>query len=142
MVPNNFFLIILLSWFSLKPFLKKWTLLNLDTEYFLIHSVLKALFAIITYKFIDKNNFKDIINIDKNQITNIIIISTISIIGGFYSYIYLKNYDVGYFKIMKKSGTLVFTVFFGCLFFGENFNNDKKTGLFFILLGIYLINIK
>ena len=140
MVNNNYNLAILFSWQSFKPFLKKMALLNLDTEYFLIHSIIRAIYAIITFKFIDKKQFKSIFQYKNFEVTKITIISIISIIAGYYSYSYLKLYDVGYYKMMKKSGTLFFTVLIGYLFFDEELNNDKKAGLLLIILGIYLIN--
>ena len=103
---NNYNLAILFSWQSFKPYLKKMALLNLDTEYFLIHSILRAVYALISFKFIDKKEFKNIFKFKNLEITKITIISIISIIAGYYSFLYLKLYDVGYYKMMKKSGTL------------------------------------
>ena len=125
---------------GMKPLLEKQCIeVSSPTNISLIRYLFGGIISIAMILFLNK---KEVFKQDSWIYIQMIFVAMIGFIALYFNYYLLEHYDAGYVSAAIQPLTIMFTVFVGIIFYGEEFDYNKIIGSSIICLGLFVLLMK
>lgn len=146
---DNYFLyfgmaLVVICW-VLTPFLRKMVLTTATSlDFFICNQAIVSLYVLLTFLFLklrrSEYNFQSIFNLDRKQIFILFVAAIITYLSSISLIWLLKYNDATQIMPQLQPMVIILTILAGIFIFKEKVNFMEGVGIFFIIIGVIMVN--